>query len=72
MDAVSNALKQMLPNSFSLETYSEHSLDDGSHSRAASYVGIVCEDGHRAWGAGEDTDIIRAGIKALVSAINNQ
>ena len=72
LDAVSNALKQMLPNSFSLETYSEHSLDDGSHSRAASYVGIVCEDGHRAWGAGEDTDIIRAGIKALVSAINNQ
>ena len=72
LDAVSNALKQMLPNSFSLETYSEHSLDDGSHSRAASYVGIVCEDGHRTWGAGEDTDIIRAGIKALVSAINNQ
>ena len=29
---------------FHLETYSEHSLDEGSTSRAASYVGLVWGD----------------------------
>ena len=55
-----------------LETYSEHSLDEGSTSRAASYVGLVWGDNTVTWGAGTDTDIIVAGIKALVSAINNK
>ena len=29
------------------------------------------KNGTASWGAGFDTDIIRAGIKALVSAFNN-
>ena len=57
---------------FHLENYSEHSLDEGSTSRAASYVGLTWGDGTVTWGAGTDTDIIVAGIKALVSAINNK
>ena len=51
---------------------SEHSLDEGSTSRAASYVGLEWGDGIVTWGAGTDTDIIVAGIHALVSAINNK
>ena len=54
------------------ECYSEHSLDEGSTSRAASYVGLVWGDNTVTWGAGTDTDIIVAGIRALVSAINNR
>ena len=57
---------------FHLENYSEHSLDEGSTSRAASYVGLTWGDGTVTWGAGTDTDIIVAGVKALVSAINNK
>ena len=57
---------------FHLESYSEHSLDEGSTSRAASYVGLAWGDGSMTWGAGTDTDIIVAGIKALVSAINRK
>ena len=57
---------------FHLETYSEHSLDEGSTSRAASYVGLMWGDNTVTWGAGTDTDIIVAGIKALVSAINSK
>ena len=53
-------------------SYSEHSLDEGSTSRAASYVGLAWSDGSMTWGAGTDTDIIVAGIKALVSAINSK
>ena len=72
LDAVANAIQSATGMDFHLETYSEHSLDEGSTSRAASYVGLVWGDNTVTWGAGTDTDIIVAGIKALVSAINNK
>ena len=72
LDAVANAIQSATGLDFHLETYSEHSLDEGSTSRAASYVGLVWGDGTASWGAGTDTDIIVAGIKALVSAINSK
>jgi len=72
LDAVANAIQSSTGMDFHLEAYSEHSLDEGSTSRAASYVGLVWGDGSMTWGAGTDTDIIVAGIKALVSAINRK
>ena len=72
LDAVANAIQSATGMDFHLETYSEHSLDEGSTSRAASYVGLAWGDGIVTWGAGTDTDIIVAGIHALVSAINNK
>ena len=72
LDAVCNALKVATGQDFTIETYSEHSLQHGSTSEAAAYVGLRWGDGTVTWGAGTDTDIIRAGIKAMVSAANNQ
>ena len=72
LDAVANAIQSATGMDFHLEAYSEHSLDEGSTSRAASYVGLAWGDGSMTWGAGTDTDIIVAGIKALVSAINSK
>mgnify|MGYP005944915741 CR=1 FL=1 len=72
LDAVANAIQSATGMDFHLESYSEHSLDEGSTSRAASYVGLAWGDGSVTWGAGTDTDIIVAGIKALVSAINSK
>ena len=72
LDAVANAIQSATGMDFHLESYSEHSLDEGSTSRAASYVGLAWSDGSMTWGAGTDTDIIVAGIKALVSAINSK
>ena len=72
LDAVANAIQSATGMDFHLETYSEHSLDGGSTSRAASYVGLMWGDNTVTWGAGTDTDIIVAGIKALVSAINSK
>ena len=72
LDAVANAIQSATGMEFHLENYSEHSLDEGSTSRAASYVGLTWGDGTVTWGAGTDTDIIVAGVKALVSAINNK
>ena len=71
LDAVSNAIKKYTSLEFHIEHYSEHSLSHGSNSDAAAYLGIRLEDGTMSWGAGTDSDIIKAGIKALVSAYNN-
>lgn len=73
LDAVSNAIKLLTGYSYALETYTEHSLEDmGSGSQAVSYIGLKWKNDQMSWGAGQDTDIIRSGIKALVSAINNK
>ena len=52
--------------------YSEHALDPDTDSRACSYVGLKWPDGRETWGCGTHTDIIVAGVRALVSAINNR
>ncbi len=73
LDAVSNAVKAATGLDFRFETYSEHAMEKGSTSQAVAYVGLSWpEDGSISWGAGTDHDIIRAGISALVSAINEK
>ncbi len=69
LDAVANALKENLNINYSIQTYTEHSLERGSDSLAAAYVGIII-DNKTVWGTGVDADIIHASIKALMSAIN--
>ncbi len=71
LDAVSNAIKSVIGDTYTLESYTEHALEDGSTSQAASYVSIKnTESGKVFWGAGIDSDIIISSVKALVSAIN--
>ncbi len=55
---------------FELLNYSEHSLGSGAEACAVSYIQIKTEDGRTYFGAGTDTNIERASIKAIVSAIN--
>ena len=57
---------------FVLHAYHEHALTRGSSSKAVSYIEVLDADNENWWGAGVDTDIIVAGIKALVSAINSK
>lgn len=70
VDAVSNAVKSGLGIDYTLTTYKEHALENGSKSKAMCYVGIKTDKGIF-WGAGIRTDIIDASVSALVSAINN-
>ena len=72
LDAVSNALKRYTGSDYRLKVYNEHSVQEQcSDSTAAAYIGLQCPDGEMHWGAGSDTDIIRASINALISAYNN-
>ncbi len=70
LDAVSSAIKSVIGDVYTLETYSEHAIEDSTKSRAASYVSVKGADGKVYWGAGVDEDIIVSSIKALVCAVN--
>ena len=72
LDAVATAIEQQTGMHFTLVHYSEHALDADTNARACSYVGLKWASGEETWGCGTHTDIIVAGIKALVSAINNK
>ena len=72
LDAVSNALKEYSGKHYTLKVYTEHSVQQrSSGSTAAAYIGLENETGSMSWGAGTDTDIIKAGVNALISAFNN-
>ncbi|MDD6478285.1 MAG: 2-isopropylmalate synthase [Oscillospiraceae bacterium] len=70
LDAVSNAVKEVLGNIYTLESYTEHALEDGSHSAAASYVSVKDLNGKVYFGAGIDSDIVVSSVKAFLSAVN--
>lgn len=69
LDAVSNAIKTFFGMSYQLSVYEEHAISKGSSSKAAAYVGVMC-NGQLYWGVGIDEDIIKASIAALASAAN--
>lgn len=70
LDAFCEALRNGLGLIFTLQAYHEHALTKGSSSKAVSYIMITDKDEKPFWGAGVDTDIIVASIKALLSAMN--
>ncbi len=72
LDAVSNALKSFTGDVYKLRDYTQHSMQGNcSGSTAAAYIGLEGAGGKMSWGAGSSTDIVRAGIHALISAYNN-
>ena len=72
LDAVSNAIRKGTGMDFTVITYTEHALETGSTSQAVAYVGLQWASGAVTWGAGTDSDIMTASVKALASAINNK
>ena len=72
LSAVSNALKSFTGKDYTLQVFTQHSMQGrGSQSVAASYIGLEDEKGTMYWGAGTDTDVIKANFKALMSAFYN-
>lgn len=70
LDAFCTAIRSANLAEFVLCNYHEHALTQGSSARAVAYIEVERPDGSRFWGAGVDTDIIIASIKALISALN--
>jgi 2-isopropylmalate synthase len=55
---------------FDVASYAEHSLEHGADAKAVAYVQIETSVGFTCFGAGIDTDIEQASIKAIVSALD--
>ena len=72
LSAISTALRKYSGLDYTLQVYTQHSMQgQGSHSVAASYIGLESEEGYMYWGVGTDTDVIAANVKALFSAFYN-
>jgi len=72
LSAINNALKAYTNEEYTLQVFTQHSMQgQGSHSVAASYIGLERDGGKMFWGAGTDTDVITASTKALLSAFHN-
>jgi 2-isopropylmalate synthase len=75
-EAVSNTLgtviarDAMLSLPFEITNYSEHALSSGEEAAAISYIQIKTADGKTRWGAGVDTNIELASVRAVLSALN--
>ncbi|MDB6092957.1 MAG: leuA [Verrucomicrobia bacterium] len=70
IDAFVRALGPTGLPKFEVLSYAEHSLGKGAEARAVSYIQIKTERGLSLFGAGIDTNIELASIKAIVSALN--
>ena len=70
LDAVADAMRKSLGIEFTLLSYSEQALGEGSDSQAMSYIEICSGNGVVTWGTGLHTDIIASSVHALICAIN--
>jgi len=70
IDAFVNSLSGTTLPKFDVVSYAEHSLGRGAEARAVSYIQLKNERGRALFGAGIDTNIELASIKAVVSALN--
>ncbi|HWH69461.1 MAG TPA: alpha-isopropylmalate synthase regulatory domain-containing protein, partial [Candidatus Sulfotelmatobacter sp.] len=55
---------------FEIANYSEHALGSGEEASAIAYIQIKHANGRTRWGAGVDTNIELASVKAVLSALN--
>jgi 2-isopropylmalate synthase len=55
---------------FEIANYAEHAMSSGEGAAAIAYIQIKTADGKSRWGAGVDTNIELASVKAVLSALN--
>ncbi len=71
IDAVKKAIEDTTGVAFRMTDYSQHALSDGSSAKAAAYVNCIdIATGKATYGVGQSTNITRASIRAIFSALN--
>ena len=71
IDAVKRGLQEELDITVKVLDYEEHALASGSNSQAAAYIHLLDSDSGRVtYGVGVSSNITRASIRAIFSAIN--
>ncbi|MDD7417611.1 MAG: 2-isopropylmalate synthase [Treponemataceae bacterium] len=71
LDAFVASLKNnRIVEPFTISAFHEHSVGSGSDSDAVAYIELSFENGRKSWGVGLSSNVARAGVNAVVSAIN--
>ena len=71
IDAVKRGLAEELNVDIKILDYEEHALQSGSNSQAAAYIHLLDSDtGSVTYGVGVSSNITRASVRAIFSAIN--
>lgn len=71
IDAVQRGLSHELALSIKVLDYEEHALQSGANSQAAAYIHLLDgETGRVTYGVGVSSNITRASVRAIFSAIN--
>ncbi|MCD8009811.1 MAG: 2-isopropylmalate synthase [Lachnospiraceae bacterium] len=71
IDAVKGAILSKIPVHTRILDYDEHALTQGSKSKAAAYIHMVdLESGRATYGVGVSSNITRASIRGIFSAMN--
>ncbi len=71
IDAVKRGLSMDLNIDIKILDYEEHALQSGSNSQAAAYIHLLdCDTGRVTYGVGVSSNITRASVRAIFSAIN--
>lgn len=71
IDAVKRGLQEALNISIKILDYEEHALQSGSNSQAAAYIHLLdVESGSVTYGVGVSSNITRASVRAIFSAVN--
>ncbi len=71
IDAVKRGLQEELDVSIKILDYEEHALQSGSNSQAAAYIHLLdAESGSVTYGVGVSSNITRASVRAIFSAVN--
>ena len=71
IDAVKRGLSQELNIDIKILDYEEHALQSGSNSQAAAYIHLLdVDDGRVIYGVGVSSNITRASVRAIFSAVN--
>ncbi|WP_130836346.1 2-isopropylmalate synthase [Lachnoclostridium sp. Marseille-P6806] len=71
LDAVGRGVRESLGREYRILDYTEHALTAGSDSQAAAYIHLMDADSGRVtWGVGVSSNITRASVRGIFSAMN--
>ena len=71
IDAAKRGLREELSIDVRILDYEEHALQSGSNSQAAAYIHLLdVESGRVTYGVGVSSNITRASVRAIFSAVN--
>lgn len=70
IDAVATALAEHINQPIAIVDYHEHGVGSGSDALAVSYVEMKVGNAQPVFGVGQDKNISRAAIKAIINGVN--